>query len=91
MPYTCPHCHRIVKNLTQHLKRMHPEIAGDTNETEDTSSGGGNQNLDIKTPEGATQAYHCADCGGPLTKGQTPCPGCGANLNWGGNGDDIGE
>ncbi len=44
--------------------------------------------LELKTPlkksleKAIEQGYHCVDCGGPLTKGQTPCPGCGATLDW---------
>jgi len=85
--YTCPHCNKVVKNLKDHIRRMHPDAAdttdnagdGDNNTTDDT----GAETLEIEAPPGAAAGvYHCVDCGGPLTKGQTPCPACGAGLDW---------
>lgn len=87
--YSCPHCNKQVKNLKKHIKRMHPDQVGQGeqpgSETKVKTKG---KKLELKTPlkksldKAIEQGYHCVDCGGPLTKGQTPCPGCGATLDW---------
>jgi len=33
---------------------------------------------------GTGNVYTCQDCGGPISWLQSPCPGCGKNLNWSG-------
>jgi len=84
--YSCPHCHKEVKNLKKHLKRMHPDQVSRESPAQGTKTKAKTLELDIKTKEKKEKVeesgYHCVDCGGALTKGQTPCPGCGATLDW---------
>jgi len=84
--YTCPHCHKNVRDLAGHLKRVHPDQSGNQLAAEPTAeaeSAPGAENLTITPPAGAgAQVYHCVDCGKPVDKGQTPCPHCGAGLDW---------
>lgn len=83
--YTCPDCNVQVKGLAAHRARMHPDTAKPTPKPK-------GKTLEIKPPpkkeelgpRAADKGYHCVDCGGALSKGQTPCPACGARLNWGG-------
>ena len=81
--YICPICHVQVKDLKGHTARMHPEKPKPEVKVKPTG-----KTLEFKTPleksleKAEKQGYHCVDCGGPLTKGETPCPGCGAHLNW---------
>lgn len=106
--YTCQHCHKNVKDLASHLKRVHPDVTvisgkglmresgypqqkikdlGDypTQDLEKDKADNSNaETLEIQAPPGAdASTYHCVDCGGPLTKGQTPCPSCGKGMDWG--------
>ena len=86
--YVCPHCHKEVKHLNDHIRRMHPDKLDNPEPEPDTQDNDadldtGEGTIDIQEPEGADSApYHCVDCGSPLTKGQTPCPKCGADLDW---------
>jgi len=84
--YSCPHCHKEVKNLKKHIKRMHPDQV----EKGPESKTKGLQ-FEVKKPketkakeetETAASGYHCVDCGGPLEKDQAICPKCGARLDW---------
>jgi len=90
--YNCPHCHKSVKNLKKHIKRMHPDQVKEEPAPKPTASP---QKLEIKippvkkkkeeteTPEPETKGYHCVDCGhSPITKGLESCPSCGARLDW---------
>jgi len=83
--YTCPICHVQVKDLKGHTARMHPEKAKPEPKSQPKSTGK-TLELAVKTkPKKETEEtkYHCVNCGyKPLTKGQTPCPGCGATLDW---------
>lgn len=82
--FTCPHCHKTVRDLKAHIARMHPadsaapEPAGDSE-----PEAGAGESLKIKPPAGSdAPAYHCIGCGAALEKGQTPCPACGEALSW---------
>ena len=80
--YVCPQCHKKVKDLKGHLARVHPEPLAQEIE----KPGAKTLELNVKAKEksetpGAGE-YHCVDCGEALTKGQTPCPGCGSVLDW---------
>jgi len=85
--YMCPHCNVQVRYLKRHIARMHPETLKTKTKREATPKTKGKK-LELKTPlkksleKAVEQGYHCVDCGGSLTKGQTPCPGCGATLDW---------
>lgn len=81
----CPHCYKQVKDLKSHLARVHPDKV---NKVEPKPAA---KKLEIKVPKKepeepeepeVAKTYHCIDCGGALTKGQTPCPSCGATLDW---------
>ena len=80
--FVCPECHKQVKNLKQHQKRVH---AGQAKEKPGAPAGNTlTLKVEPKTKPAAPPAalYHCVDCGETLTQGQTPCPGCGAHLDW---------
>jgi len=89
--YMCPHCNVQVRYLKRHIARMHPEQAAAKRShrkkpVEATPTKG--KKLELKTPlkksveKAVERGYHCVDCGGLLTKGQTACPGCGTTLDW---------
>jgi len=78
--YTCPVCNRIVKDLKAHTKRMHP---GGDPPLEKVKG----KKLEFEVPKEKekkekSQGYHCIDCGAGVSKGQTPCPSCGTQLDW---------
>jgi len=92
--YMCPHCNVQVRYLKRHIERMHPEQAtpkrshhkkpGEAFPSPTKTKG---KKLELKTQpvkslEPVERGYHCVDCGGPLAKGQSPCPGCGTSLDW---------
>lgn len=83
--FTCPQCHKNVKDLKGHLARVHPE--GTAEKTVATKKPTGKK-LELavkarpKEEKPAASKYHCVDCGAAVTKGQTPCPSCGAGLDW---------
>jgi endogenous inhibitor of DNA gyrase (YacG/DUF329 family) len=84
--FTCPHCHKTVRDLKAHITRLHPDIeaeAGAEAEAETSAEAAGR--LEVKPPAGGAgeaAGYHCIGCGQKLNKGQTPCPGCGEELAW---------
>lgn len=89
--YVCPVCSKQIKHLKQHIARMHPEQAktqrSHHKKPETATPATKGKKLELKTPaeiveKPVKQGYHCVDCGGLLTKGQTPCPACGATLDW---------
>lgn len=82
--YTCPHCHKNVKDLAGHIKRVHPDQTGEgTGNGSDPAGETGAEALTLTAPAGADASqYHCVDCGKPVDKGRTPCPHCGAGLDW---------
>ena len=79
--YTCPVCHANVKDLKGHIARMHPESPAPAKKT--TA-----KKLELapqpkpKEEKPGSSGFHCIDCGQTLTRGQTPCPGCGHPLDW---------
>jgi len=82
--FVCPDCHKQVKNLKQHQSRVH---AVNTNtpakEAPAAQKPGNTLTLNVETKKKtAAGLYHCIDCGGTLTQGQSPCPGCGSPLDW---------
>ena len=84
MPYECPVCHKVVKNLKKHQKRMHPEPAShlenQAGEEEESKTEEFSIQVDnVKKPG----KYHCVDCGATVSYHQSECPSCGTSLNWG--------
>ena len=91
-------CSKIFSNkkkLADHERRVHAGAAPPVVKTEAKKLTPKTLKLKIKkketpekkeppekkeTPE--AKGYHCVDCGGGLTHGQTPCPHCGATLDW---------
>ncbi len=81
MQYKCSTCDKYFtskKKQKDHERRVHPATEQKTTPA----------TLKLKVPPkkekaASSQVYHCVDCGGPLTKGQTPCPSCGTRLDWG--------
>lgn len=99
MPYTCPECHKTVKHLKDHMKRMHPEKSGVKKQQADEvpSAEDRKQKVDkpgpqrssattfkIKKPAGSSKTYYCQGCGETITRGQAKCLGCGEELVWSG-------
>lgn len=80
--YICPICHIQVKDLKGHTARMHK---GKTTPPKSPPKTKG-KTLELKTPAKKEttepRGYHCIDCGAVVTKGQNPCPNCGAHLDW---------
>ena len=90
--FNCPKCSKAIKtkkSLARHLAKQHPENPGDSpQESKNLKT----EVLEIKAPpkkekkesvfEGTQGRYHCIDCGKDIAKGQTPCPHCGAQLDW---------
>ena len=89
--YVCPHCQKQVKDLKGHIARAHPDkVRGEKPAVQNEPKG---KVLELvleakaeksKEPgsEPVAALYHCVDCGAGLTKGQNPCPSCGAHLDW---------
>lgn len=84
--YSCPHCHKQVKNLKKHIKRMHPDQVAQGEQPEPKTKV---KTLELDVPKKKKEekaeapGYHCVDCGyKPISKGQNPCPNCGAHLDW---------
>ena len=95
MSYQCPTCQKVLKtkkSLNRHIKTQHPEQPGPGSETKEKPAVKALEVLAIKKPpehkektetkEPETSGYHCVGCGGQLSKGQNPCPTCGAELDW---------
>lgn len=86
--YNCPICHKNVKDLASHTKRMHesaPENPVPEPEEKLNSESHPKQKaatLTIIKPQSRTSSYHCVDCGAPVEKSQEQCPKCGASLDW---------
>lgn len=92
----CLLCKQWFKHLAEHIANMHagepypkpPPKRNHHKKVEKPSPETKGKKLELKTPrqkseeEAVKQGYHCVDCGGPLIKGQTPCPKCGATLDW---------
>ncbi len=87
MQHQCPHCPKNFakkRNLDRHILRMHPDL---TVEVKAKETGKGAK-FEVKKPPvkskeaGVGKGYHHIDCGSPLEKGQTPCPGCGKPVDW---------
>ena len=79
--FVCPECHKQVKDLPGHLRRVHPEQA------KKAAANPGNTTLEIaapktEKPKAEAHQYHCVDCGHSVTRNITSCPGCGATLDW---------
>lgn len=86
--YQCPHCPKVFASkasLNAHIKRMHPEPAGDPGGPGEP----GENNFDVQPPPAEKKPYHCLNCGEPLSKGQNPCPRCGEALDWSGLNDEV--
>lgn len=88
--YVCPHCHKQVKDLAGHIKRKHPDKVEDPFSKKSVKKV---EKLEIKKPKvdekkeekedkEPTTGYHCLNCGGPVRRGQNPCPHCGGHLDW---------
>jgi len=78
--YVCPHCNKAVRKLKQHIDTVHTDL-----KEPEPKSKGQTLTLDIKAkpePKKEVGHYHCVDCGTGLNKGQNPCPGCGAMMDW---------
>ncbi|MBU0598700.1 MAG: hypothetical protein KKD44_26140 [Proteobacteria bacterium] len=82
MSYTCPHCQKVVKDLKQHIRRMHPD-QGDHDQENDQEG----QDFDVDTEDVETEEeagkYHCVDCGKSVPYKADTCPNCGTQLDWG--------
>lgn len=85
--YSCPYCHKQVKDLKSHLKRVHPDKV--TEKPPDQVKPAARK-LELEVPRKpklpketeVSKSYHCIDCGGALTEGQANCPSCGVTLDW---------
>ena len=94
MEYKCDQCEpnkffKTKDGLRQHEKRMHPDIpVGTPNPAEvETPNPAADEVFEVKPPEkkdtpAKPGTHHCLGCGAPVSKGQSPCPGCGEALNW---------
>jgi len=84
--YVCPHCQKQVKDLKDHLKRMHPD------KVEKVKPPTKPLEFEVKKPEPKTkpkeeteetsEQYHCLSCGNSITRGQIQCPHCSVTLDW---------
>ncbi|OGO29966.1 MAG: hypothetical protein A2Z29_04680 [Chloroflexi bacterium RBG_16_56_11] len=83
----CPYCDAVVKDLASHKARKHPDEYRREKEANPapppaSPPPGDVETLEIEAPEEARDTYHCTACGGPLSRGQDPCPKCGESLDW---------
>lgn len=92
MTYQCPHCPKAFdkkRYLDRHIARLHPAPGGSppNSAAEKAGAGAGPVKFEVKAPvpvgEAAGKSYHHNDCGGALELGQTPCPTCGKEVDWG--------
>ena len=83
--YQCKYCSKILKtkkSLNRHEKEVCPgRPKGEETPVVEVST------FEVKKPSPKTKetgekSYHHIDCGGPLKKGQTPCPACGQFVDW---------
>lgn len=85
MAYVCKYCGKSLKSkksLKRHEEETCPERSkGEKPPVVKVST------FEVKKPPEkkptSERGYHHIDCGGPLEKGQTPCPTCGKEVDWG--------
>ena len=96
--YSCPYCHKQIKDLKSHIARVHPDKVDKQSQRGETSDKSDTpvilQEFKVKKPptsrtkkvikeeETPEAKYHCIACGGDISHGQSPCPHCGAELDW---------
>ena len=84
--YVCPHCQKQVKDLKDHIKRMHPDkvVKGNppTKPTPEFEVKKPKPKEETEETEETSEKYHCLSCGKAVTRGQVQCPHCGAVLDW---------
>lgn len=84
----CPYCHKMVRNLKNHIAQAHPADpgkpppppSGPVELTKDNLLGGGPRGDAGAAP--GQKTYYCTDCKAELRKGENPCWHCNATLNW---------
>lgn len=88
MPYNCPECHKSLKNkhsLAEHMKRVHggkPPEPKSKPKAEPKTKAKAQKFQVAKPPPAAKDTYKCGVCSSPLDGEASPCPKCGADLNW---------
>jgi len=87
--YVCPHCQKQVKNLKSHIKRVHPnETSEATPEATPVKNPNQSQQAKAEAKEfklnapADNQTYKCGNCSAALDSEVSPCPHCGADLDW---------
>ncbi len=78
----CPHCHKMMGNLGNHIKLAHPT------EAENTPAPALDKETMIKGEKPPAQdkpedvEYICEDCHAEIRKGEAVCWHCGETLIW---------
>ena len=95
--FVCPHCHKQVKRLKDHLKRVHADKAGAPGPVAIEKLAIPKQKITqwgpkstakqfevkvVKESKPAKQSYKCGACGVALDGEVSSCPSCGAELTW---------
>lgn len=85
--YNCPECHKTLKNkhsLAEHMKRVHgnkpPEPKPEPKSKPESKSQA--KKFEVKVEKEEKSTYKCGACDKGLDGEVTPCPHCGAELNW---------
>jgi len=82
--FVCPYCYKQVKRLKDHLKRVHPNETGTPKATPAPKATHKGKPFEVKVVKESKpkMAYKCGACGAALDGEISPCPSCGAELNW---------
>ena len=88
MPFNCQYCSKSLKTKKS-LKRHEAETCPDRPGATKPISPGEVQTLELKELKGKEKdkpgeggGFHCIGCGAIIKKGENPCHGCGAELDW---------
>jgi hypothetical protein len=80
----CPHCHKYVGNLKNHIMLKHPTEADGKPLELTREKLLGSEVLPKKDTEITPVIYFCSDCKAEVRKGETNCWNCQATLLWDG-------
>ena len=83
----CPYCHKVVRNVPNHISAKHPAENKERKEAAPpldvaVLTGQKKPSEIAPTLHPEDRIYYCADCHAELRKGEDKCWKCEAILNW---------